>query len=496
MNIQADLMANTVFGNILSVVIAILILLLTITVHEFGHYIVGKIFKFKINEFAIGMGPAIFKKTLKNGEIFSVRIFPLGGYCAFEGEDGGEDQAEKRGKAEEKTDESDAFDEYPEKKSEAVTLSENAFGNKKPWQRILVLLAGATMNFIFAIILITVKFVGYGHFAIAPAEIVGGGITVGESLLAGDAIVKINGEFIYLSTDIIGKLNGKNKGDLIEVEVARDGARKKFSVALLCDVRCDGLTDVAPCYEALGVGAVVAVGTTDESPIKNGSYLYRFAEYTDEARYRECTRIMNLDELYERLKDLSAGEKLAIWTYYEGDGARTLVYLTAPDDYGGVDKSSKADVLGAFGIDSEPVSVSYQVASSSVRLGFFEALMRSPAYGFRTLWVTLRSFGELIGGKIAITEMSGPIGTVTITSRLVSSWRLDYILEIAALIGISIAVFNVLPIPALDGARVVFVIVEWIRKKPVDPKIEGTIHLVGLIALIAFAVLVDLLKIF
>ena len=58
---------------------ALLILLIMITIHELGHYLVGKAFKFKINEFAIGMGPAIFKKQLKSGELFSIRIFPFCG---------------------------------------------------------------------------------------------------------------------------------------------------------------------------------------------------------------------------------------------------------------------------------------------------------------------------------------------------------------------------------------------------------------------------------
>ena len=88
------------------VLLAILILMIMITVHELGHYLVGKAFKFKINEFAIGMGPAIFKRTMKSGEIFSIRLFPFGGFCAFEGEDG-------------------------------ETADENAFSKKKPWQRIL-----------------------------------------------------------------------------------------------------------------------------------------------------------------------------------------------------------------------------------------------------------------------------------------------------------------------------------------------------------------------
>ena len=100
------------------ILIAILVLLLMITVHEFGHYIVGKIFKFSITEFSIGFGPKLYQKKKKNGELFSVRLLPLGGYCSFLGED---------------DDNADA----------------NAFNNKKPWQRILVLISGAFMNFIF-----------------------------------------------------------------------------------------------------------------------------------------------------------------------------------------------------------------------------------------------------------------------------------------------------------------------------------------------------------
>ena len=114
---------SDVMKTIGSVLLAILILLAMITVHEFGHYVAGKIFKFKINEFAIGFGPALFNRTKKNGEVFSVRALPLGGYCAFEGED------------EENS--------HPD-----------AFNNKKPWQRIIVLFAGAFMNYLLERLLI------------------------------------------------------------------------------------------------------------------------------------------------------------------------------------------------------------------------------------------------------------------------------------------------------------------------------------------------------
>ena len=133
------LSAVSVFSAIGSVVVAVLILLIMITVHEFGHYVAGKIFKFKINEFAIGFGPALFKHTKKNGEIFSVRALPLGGYCAFEGED--EDKEDPA-----------------------------AFNNKKPWQRIIVLVSGALMNYLLAVLVIIVSFFACGQLLLMTLE--------------------------------------------------------------------------------------------------------------------------------------------------------------------------------------------------------------------------------------------------------------------------------------------------------------------------------------
>ena len=110
-----------------SIFLAIILLLIMISIHELGHYLAGKIFKFKINEFAIGMGPAIYKrKSKKSDEVFSVRALPLGGFCAFEGEDENSDV-------------------------------QGAFNTKEPWKRIIVLIAGATMNLVLGImILITI----------------------------------------------------------------------------------------------------------------------------------------------------------------------------------------------------------------------------------------------------------------------------------------------------------------------------------------------------
>ena len=105
----------------------------------------------------------------------------------------------------------------------------------------------------------------------------------------------------------------------------------------------------------------------------------------------------------------------------------------------------------------------------------------------------MRSLGELITGKIGITSMGGPGTTIAATAQAASMGMLS-ILNIAAFIGVNLAVFNLLPIPALDGCKVIFCIIEWIRKKPVNRKVETMIHFIGIIFLFAFAILLDVLQ--
>ena len=132
---------NSTMTYIGYICVAILVLLLMVTIHELGHYVAGKILKFKINEFSIGFGPKIFQKTKKNGEKISLRAFPLGGYCAFEGE---------------------------------TENSENpdAFNKQKPWKRLIVLFSGAFFNLLSAIIFsfILLVSVGYDYAQVKAVE--------------------------------------------------------------------------------------------------------------------------------------------------------------------------------------------------------------------------------------------------------------------------------------------------------------------------------------
>lgn len=502
-----NLLAFTdVLSKIGAILVAILVLLATITVHEFGHYIVGKIFKFKINEFAIGMGPAIFKKNLKNGEIFSIRVFPLGGYCAFEGED--EDDktvSENNEKILAKQNETAGdsaineqnLDSDNSETPKVRTLSKDAFNNKPPYQRILVLLAGATLNFVFAVILIILNFSIYGHTAYAPVEIRDNGNSQ-YSLQKGDVITSIDGNFIYHSVDIINSLDGKKQNDIVEVSVVRNGERKKVEVMLRCDVNPQSLTDYDSVFKSLGVGTAPNFTTTENSQIPSGQFLLRF---NDNDEYVKGTRIYDTQSFFEYLSENSKdGDVVGVWmtTSDETDqDGRVLVEVTIPNGFTALTQNKQPSELDIsalkvmFGIES--VGYSYQVSTESVRLGFGELTYRPIVYSFKTIGLTFKSISGLFNGSVPLNSVTGPVGTISLTANYLT-YGFNYLLEIAGLIGISIAIFNLLPIPALDGARAVFVAIEWVRGKPINRNVEGYIHTIGLFVLLAVAVFFDILQ--
>lgn len=370
------LSVQSVLSAIGSVALAILILLAMITVHEFGHYIAGKILKFKINEFAIGFGPKLFKrKSKKTGELFSVRLLPLGGFCAFEGEDGvnGEESA-------------------------------NAFTKKAPWKRIIVLVAGPLMNYLLALLLIIVSMFAFGQpvykvGSVAQVEPPEQAIYSEYSLEEGDLLLKVNDKRIYLITDMMSALKDKVTGDKISVTVSRGGEERVQEVILRADCNFESSEEVSKVWHALGLGTVV--------------------------------------------KD---------------DGVKY-----------------------------------WDVSAESYRFGFFETLGNSFVYSFKIAGTIFKVLGELLTGHIGLSSMGGPVTTIKLTSQLAVQSAQSFF-EIAAYIGVNLAVFNLLPIPALDGSKVIFCLIEWIFRKPVPRKIEAVIHSVGFVLILAFAVIVDILQ--
>lgn len=449
------LSVSSVIDTILSIFLALVILLIMISIHELGHYIAGKIFKFKINEFAIGMGPAIFKKKHKNSdEVFSIRILPLGGYCAFDGED--ED-------------------------SEA----EGSFNSKPAWQRIIVLISGALMNLVLGIIVLTLSVGIYGQLSIKTYDIkpTSDAEFIGYTLNNDDIILEIDGKNVFMSTDIIDALKGKSKGDVVEIKVQNGNEKELRKVRLRNDVSSKNLTDNFSAFTALGISTIEVV----EGGELNGAYLLRVK---DNDTYDDSSRIFSLGDLVSFAKTFKVGETLTF--YYSKNGSDKFeksVEITKD-----LSALSDSEILSELGINGSRTLLKY--VTENVKFSFLETIERGFQYSISVGGTIFKTLGQLLTGSLGINAMGGTITTISLTAEAIKVGGFNYFLEMLGFIGINLAVFNLLPIPALDGSRVVFAVIEWIRKKPLNRKVEGIIHAVGLILLLGFSVLVDVLQIF
>lgn len=412
----------SVMKSIGGVVLAIVILLAMVTIHEFGHYVAGKILGFKINEFSVGFGPAIFKKrSKKSGELFALRVIPLGGYCAFDGEDEADEPTEDQTDAVKKSETENPFEELISTPQETqneggmvestAEMAESAeteypqpkgerFNDQPPWKRIIVLFAGAVMNYLLALVLLLIMVGTYGQpMCIAMPTGYNSEMEVPhaawetETLSPRDILLEINGEKISMVSDCIDGLKGKKAGDEVSVKVLRrvDKAWKEKQVRLV---------------------------------------LLADASFTNMSEIELLERVMGLE-----------------------------IYTTT------LKRGGWHTVGGALQYSAE--------MGTSI----------------------LKTLGELLTGRLGMEAVGGPVTTITTTAKVATNSLFSF-LYIASFIGVNLAVFNLLPIPALDGCKVIFCIIEWIRKKPVNRKVEAIIHFIGIIFLFGFAILVDLLQIF
>ena len=180
--------------KLIYIIIAIVIFGLLIAIHELGHFLVAKACGVKVLEFSIGMGPQLWHKEGKETQ-YSLRLFPIGGFCAMEGEDGESDDP-------------------------------RAFGNTAGWKKFLVLIAGSASNFIAGMLLILCLFAAStGYVSTTLSGFVDGFPCQGETMLqAGDEIVSIDGSAVLLYSDISTLLNRGN-GKTHDIVVRRDGEK-------------------------------------------------------------------------------------------------------------------------------------------------------------------------------------------------------------------------------------------------------------------------------
>lgn len=340
----------------LYLLIAILFFGILIAVHEFGHFATAKLTDVKVNEFAIGMGPTLVQKQ-KGETLYSWRLLPIGGYCAMEGED--EETGDPR-----------------------------AFSCQKAWKKLLILVAGSFMNFLFGLLISLLLMTQVTAFTTTTlADLMDGFPHEGETgLMVGDEILEINGKRVYLFDDVT-LLLGRSEGT-VDFVVRRDGEKLEIN----------GL------------------------PLKLAEY-----EYNGETGLR----------------------------------------------YGFVFERKEA------------------TAFDRLRLGWYQTLDFVRMVGM--------SLGDLLSGDAGLKDMSGVIGIVdTISSVGAQSQTvmlgLINVLYFVAFIAVNLAVMNLLPIPALDGGRIFFVIVngvfEVLTHKRIPSKYEGYVHTVGFVLLLALMAII------
>ena len=422
------LSASGFLTSVLYILLAIVVLLFMITVHEFGHYVAGKLLKFKINEFSIGFGKAIFSRTKKNGEKFSLRIFPLGGYCAFEGED--EDKENVEG----------------------------AFNSQKPWKRLIVLFMGAFFNFLSAIIFAVIFLMSFGYndrVQVKTVEMPSFAVEQENWLKEGDIIFAVNGKetnFVY--------------DEYFTTLIANYDVNETFTVSVNREGKVIDLQIKKSWFNC----------KTKESTLNSKSKLFAL----DGTNFDYAIKKDNLG--FYKVYNINSPSK----TYtVDEDGFVTIGSTTFKVDYSQVE--SEGD-LSSVTISSAKIGILTQ----NYRYGFFEAIARSFVFCFGWAWKILIILWQLITGQLALTSMGGTVTTI-VTIAEVTQTNIASLLLLIPLISINLAVFNLLPFPALDGARMVFVAIEWIRGKPVSRKVEGIIHFAGLLVLLAFVLLVDIL---
>lgn len=317
-----------------------------IFVHELGHFLVAKAVGVTVHEFALGMGPRIlsFKRS---GTLYAIRLVPIGGFVQMEGEDSESNDA-------------------------------GAFCQKKIWQRILIVIAGASMNILlgfFILLGLTINSDGLSSTTVAVFD---QGASNSQALQIGDRITHIDDIRVRIGSDLIFQLMRDDDG-IVDVRVERDGEK------------------------------IILEDIDFKTPLTTQNF-----------------KVFPVEKTF-----LNVVKYSVYWT------------------------------IGTV----------------------------------RQVWF---SFIDLVTGKYGLNQLSGPVGVTTAIGEA-TGMGLSSVLTLIALITINIGIFNLLPIPALDGGRLVFLLIEAIFRRPVPAKYEAYVHAAGLIALFGLMLVVtfnDIIRLF
>ena len=442
-----------IFITIALIIIGILLFELIIFFHEFGHFFTAKLSGVKVNEFALGMGPKLF--GFKKGETqYSFRLSPIGGYCAMEGED--DDSADPR-----------------------------SFNNAKIWKRMIIVVAGAIMNILLGLILTFVFVVQMNSFPTATIEeFVPDSYSANSGLKVGDTIVDINGYSVWNSRDLSFALSAlecqkfDGKSVVVYKQDSAINVRKTFS-AIINDNKIKDEKLINKLYDILVDGCNKINNATDKTEAKTYmdttcKALYSAANITS----YELPEIVEKEERRRFAGDVTVIrndkkvllEDVQFYTYYPDEEAQ---------------KADKPSIAFDFYVSSKDKTFTNVLS---------ETISQAASVG-KMVWTSLE---WIIQGKFSFNDLSGPVGIATAVTHVASQGletsfvdAVNNILFVMILITINLGMFNMLPFPALDGGRFVFLLIEGIFRKPIPRKYERIVNTAGLVLLLGFMAIVS-----
>ena len=418
----------------MKIIIALLVFSVIILFHELGHFLLAKRNNIAVTEFSLGMGPRLLS-TEKGGTRYSLKLFPIGGSCMMVGEDDDDN-------------------------------TEGSFNNASVWARISVVAAGPIFNFILAFVfaMIITSVVGYDPAKVL--QVTEGSPAAEAGLREGDVITEFQGRHISIGRDLDSYMNLHGLQDEeISLTYKRDG--KKYDITYTADsekrymLGFYYMTEGEPQITQVMIGRPMA-----EAGVMPGDII------------REINGVAVADA--KELQEYLSGHPL--------DGSEVTL---------GMERDGKVETIVATPqmtktVDSGFVYNIYREKTN------FSGVMKYSAVEVR-YWIssTIESLMMLVKGQFSMNDLAGPVGIINVIGDsyeeakeegAVMVWM--QMLYWAILLSANLGVMNLLPIPALDGGRLVFLLIEAVRKKRLNPNVEGMIHFAGFMLLMLLMVFV------
>lgn len=418
----------------MKIIIALLVFSVIILFHELGHFLLAKRNNIAVTEFSLGMGPRLLS-TEKGGTRYSLKLFPIGGSCMMVGEDDDDN-------------------------------TEGSFNNASVWVRISVVAAGPIFNFILAFVfaMIITSVVGYDPAKVL--QVTEGSPAAEAGLQEGDVITEFQSRHISIGRDLDSYMNLHGLQDEeISLIYKRDG--KKYDITYTADsekrymLGFYYMTEGEPQITQVMIGSSMA-----EAGVMPGDII------------REINGVAVADA--KELQEYLSGHPL--------DGSEVTL---------GMERDGKVETIVATPQMTKTVDSGFVYNIYREKTNFL-GVMKYSAVEVR-YWIssTIESLMMFVKGQFSVNDLSGPVGIIDVIGDsyeeakeegAVMVWM--QMLYWAILLSANLGVMNLLPIPALDGGRLVFLLIEAVRKKRLNPNVEGMIHFAGFMLLMLLMVFV------